>query len=117
MSLTKKQLSILQHTLGADQYGNSRHERNIFGTHKEGEGGQICESLVSLGYMTSREGNQDIFPGETFYFATKTGKQAMQDESPKPPKRTRGQERYAKYLRSELQMPFIDWLQSDYVNY
>jgi len=113
MPLTKDQLAILQHTLGADQYGHVRHERNYFGTNKNFHDGIICESLLALGYMTSQEGDQAIFPVETFYFATKSGKQAMQDESPKPPKKTKGQRRYEEWLRGASDfVSFGEWLKT-----
>lgn len=87
-------LQILQHTLGADQYGQlpkRGSERNFYGTDDPAE----CSELVALGYMVELPSRSWI--PETLYRVTDVGKKAMQEASPKSPKRTRSQIRMEDY--------------------
>jgi hypothetical protein len=74
MTLTKEQLQVLQHSVGADQYGRGGDNRNFFGTDKAGRDGQICESLVAMGLMRSR-GPVELCHGEHVYHVTDAGVQ------------------------------------------
>jgi hypothetical protein len=87
-------LSIMRHTIGADQYGRIQHDRNYFITGEGGKDWLDCVALVSAGYMTSRKGNA-ITGGDDIFFATKAGREFVQINSepmPEPQKRTRYQE-------------------------
>lgn len=100
--MTSRQLEILQHALGVDQYGrNPRganlaydgHSRNFFCAGAEDE--PDCRELVALGYMEQRRTTQ-LYP----YFncvVTREGIKAMRVESPNPPKQTRSQKRFEEY--------------------
>ncbi len=82
--MNQRQLEILQHALGVDQYGRGPMYRNHFCAGGADE--DICRELVAMGYM------------ETFtrswlpYYncvVTDAGRKAMLTESPKSPKLTR----------------------------
>jgi hypothetical protein len=108
MKLTARQLEVLQHTVGVDQYGRGPKYRNYFCAGDDDE--TVCRELVSMGYMKQHP-TTDNLP----YFncsATDDGIRAMMAESPKPPKLTRGQQRYADWLKvSDFSpdMKFIDY--------
>ena len=96
MTLTTEQLHILQHALGVDEYGQGRQYRNHFCAGGGDIG--ICESLISLGLM-KRHKTTVVLP-DFNCSVTEAGKQAMAEQSPKPPKLTRSQRRY---------LDFLDW--------
>ena len=105
MTLTKEQLQILQHSLGVDQYGQGQMYRNHFCAGGKDE--QVCRELVEAGYMETF--TRSYLP----YYncrVTEAGKAAMFEQSPKPPKLTRSQERYRRYLRADSGLKFIEWL-------
>lgn len=92
--MTEKQLQILQHALGVDQYGRGEMYRNRFCAG--GADVDLCKSLIELGYMKQHP-TTDLFP----YFncsVTEAGKAAVRRESPKPPKLSRGKQRYLRFL-------------------
>lgn len=93
--MTPEHLQILQHSLGADQWGNMPKrggERNFYGTDDPAE----CSELVALGYMVELPSRSWI--PETLYRVSDMGKKAMQEASPKPKKLTRSQKRYQDFL-------------------
>lgn len=92
--MTKQQLQIVQHSLGVDQYGRGEQYRNFFCAGGKDE--DVCRELIALGYMQQHP-TSALSP----YFncsVTESGKAAMRAESPKPPRLTRGQQRYAEWL-------------------
>jgi hypothetical protein len=104
--LEKRQLEILQHALGLDQYGQGKPYRNHFCAGDKDEA--ACQKLVALGYMDQRP-TTEIFP----YFncvVTEAGKEAVRRESPAPPKLTRSQKNYRAFLSADCGMTFFDWL-------
>ncbi len=104
--MTAEQLGILQHSLGVDKYGRGRMYRNHFCAGGDDE--RICRELVALGYM-----HQDPTTEWLPYFnchVTEEGKRAMLAESPSPPKRTRSQQRYERYLKADCGVSFREWL-------
>ena len=107
--MTPKQLHILQHSLGVDEFGQGRQYRNHFCAG--GDDVEICEELVALGFMQSHE-TTEWLP----YFncsVTDDGKKAMTDESPRPPKLTRSQIRYREFCRADCGMTFREWIGSE----
>lgn len=95
--MTSRQLEILQHSLGVDQYGQGNQYRNHFCAGASDE--PTCRELVDLGYMYVFRPNASPYP----YYncsVTDAGKAAMLAESPKPPKLTRSQKRYREFLHS-----------------
>lgn len=109
MTLTNEQLHILQHALGVDQYGQGLMYRNHFCAGADDE--PICRSLVAAGLMRVFAPNASPLP---YYNCTVTeaGKQAVREQSPKPPKLTRGQKRYREYLDADSGMSFMAWLKA-----
>jgi hypothetical protein len=103
--MTVRQLEILQHSLGVDQYGQGQMYRNHFCAGGGDE--HTCRELVEMGYMATF--TRSYLP---YYNCTVTeaGKAAMMAESPKPPKLTRSQKRYREFLDADTGRSFIEWL-------
>lgn len=106
--MTAAELHVLQHSLGVDQYGRGNQYRNRFVTGPETDDFPICRALVALGFMVDHDA-QAITGGMHCFSVTDAGRAAMASESLRPPKRTRGQERYAAWLRADCPVPFIEW--------
>jgi hypothetical protein len=106
--MTARQLEILQHALGVDQYGQGRMYRNHFCAG--GGNVQTCQELISLGYMR-RVATTTVFPDFNCR-VTDEGRVAVLRESPKPPKLTRSQERYRRFLKADTGCSFIEWLRN-----
>jgi hypothetical protein len=106
--MTPRQLEILQHAVGADQYGKRKQfdGRNFFCAGAADV--PDCRSLVELGYMQQHK-RTELYP----YFncsVTGDGINAMLRESPAPPKLTRSQQRYRRFLDADSGMSFRDWM-------
>jgi hypothetical protein len=107
MVMTTRHLEILQHALGLDQYGKVRYfkdgreyygfmpNRNYFCAGDDDE--PDCRELVAMGLMAQHR-TTEVFP-DFNCSVTDAGKEAVRKESSTPPKLTRSQERYRKYLR------------------
>ena len=116
MTLTAGQLEILQHSLGVDKYGQGPTYRNHFcagGTDED-----RCRELVAMGYMRlwpHADPTTGETPGYPYYncSVTEAGRAAMIAESPKPPKLTRGQIRYRRFLKADTGVSFREWLKWD----
>lgn len=104
--LTQGQLQILQHSLGLDKYGQGEMCRNYFCAGAADE--PICRSLVEMGYM-KQHATTGIYPDYNCS-VTDAGKEAVQRESPKPPKLTRSQKRYREFLKADTGRSFGEWL-------
>ncbi len=104
--MTASQLQILQHSLGVDQFGRGRPNRNHFCAGADDE--SDCRALVALGYMRQHQ-TTEVFP---YYNCSVTGvgEKAMRAESPAPPKLTRSQQRYRRYLAADTGYSFREWL-------
>lgn len=104
--LPKRQLEILQHALGVDQYGRGQQYRNHYCAG--GEDVADCAELVALGYMRSFQGGAML----PYYncIVTDEGRAAMLRESPAPPKLTRSQKRYRKWISEDSGLKFGEWL-------
>jgi hypothetical protein len=113
MSLTKEQLQILQHSIGADQYGIPKHDRNHY--CPGGDDVNVCRSLVGIGLMIEHKASS-MSGGCPVFTVTRDGKSAVCNESPKPSRLTRSQRRYQAYLHSEMDLTFFEfimWVSSD----
>lgn len=109
MKLTSEQLHILQHSLGVNQYGQGSQYRNRFVTGPGTTDWSLFSELVALEMMKDY-GPQQIAGGMHCFCVTPKGIDAVALQSPPPPKVSRGKQRYRDYLRSELNMSFIDYL-------
>lgn len=111
--MTAEQLHVLQHSLGVDKYGLGSQYRN----HYVGES-QACRALVGLGYMIEMK-PRSVSGGDIWFMVTNAGIKAMREESPKPPKVTRSQQRMMDYrdfadaydcsFKEFLQIQRTDW--------
>lgn len=104
--VSPKQLEILQHALGVDKHGQGRMYRNHFCAGGSDE--PICIELVSMGLM-----KQHLTTTWLPYFncsVTDKGRQVVRDESPAPPKLTRSQIRYRRFLDAGSGLKFGEWL-------
>lgn len=110
--LTRQQLEILRHTIGADEFGRRTVDRNHFVTDQDSFDGKICESLVADGLMDSFGPQGDLSGGMTLYRASDAGFRAVAEQSPRPPKKTRSQQRYERYLDADSGLTFMEWLRS-----
>ena len=103
--MTPRQLEILQHALGCDQYGQSAHRRGVaahrdyFPYNRDYYIGEdvAADDLASAGLMVKLKGNVAT-GGEPCYRVTPAGIKAMRTESPAPTKLTRSQLRYQEFL-------------------
>lgn len=108
--MTPEKLQILQHAVGADQYGNppKYDSRNYFCAGKSDE--QNCRELVAEGLMI-RHATTVHLP----YFncsVTDEGRKAMREASSKVPKPSRSSLRFAEYISfaDAYECTFREWL-------
>jgi hypothetical protein len=117
--MTAEQLHILQHSLGCDQYGRAQHRY-----HDEGDGRMgyyrnhyvsdptdDLRQLVLVGLMKDH-GPQKLAAGMRCFSVTIHGVKAMIDHSPRPPRLTRSQQRYQRFLDADCGIPFGEWLKT-----
>jgi len=109
--MTPRQLEILQHALGLDQYGQSKEigHRNWFAAGAADE--PACRELVAAGLMIEHR-RTAVYPDYNCS-VSETGKKAVKDHSPKPPTLTASQRRYRRFLRADSGMPFGQWLKHE----
>lgn len=102
------ELHILQHSLGLDQYGRGTFYRNHFCTGEGSLDHPSCMSLVEQGFMV-RRANVEMFGGMDMFYVTPSGRSAVVEYSPAPPKLSPGKQRYLDYLNADCSMTFIEW--------
>lgn len=103
-----KQLHILQHSLGLDQYGRGTMYRSHFVTGEGSMDHADCMALVEAGYMGVRK-NHPLAGGDDGFWVTEAGKVAVVEHSPSPPKLTRSQQTYRDWLSYDSSMSFIEY--------
>lgn len=110
-TLTPKQLHILQHSLGLDDYGRGSFYRNHYVAGPGHHSFDDCRALVASGLMTERLPTA-LTGGDSSFHVTEAGKVAVATQSPPPPKLSRSQQRYQRYLaaRDALGITFRQWL-------
>lgn len=81
-----QQLEILQHSIGADQYGRVHCDRNYFVTGKGSTDYPVCTELVERGLMTMTRGNEITGGGDVFR-VTDAGRRFVRDNSEVDPNR------------------------------
>ena len=104
--ISERQLSILQHSLGLDKYGRGARHRNHFCAGEDDE--PICRELVALGLMR-QHATTTWLP----YFncsVTEAGERVIREFSPSPPKLSRSQQRYQRFLDADSGVSFGEWL-------
>jgi hypothetical protein len=112
-------LHILQHALGRNEYGKNRDGRADYRNHFcAGEGSNdfaLCREAVAQGLMREYPPSQ-ISGGDYVFVVTDAGKAHVAANSPPEPKRSRGQERYRRWLNVSDCYPdltFGEWLKTD----
>lgn len=98
--MTPRQLEILQHALGLDQYGRGRSYRRHFVTGPGGTDYLDCQALMAAGLMTRRDGSP-ITGGSDVFLVTDIGRAAVTERSPAPPRPTAAQRRYRRFLDAD----------------
>jgi len=109
MKITDKQLDILQHAIGADQFGRTQAARNYFVTDGNCDDGWECQALVAAGWMKDC-GTQEWAGGMTLYRVTDAGRAAVAANSKSPPKLTASARRYQAFLSEDSGLTFHEWL-------
>jgi hypothetical protein len=109
MPISPKQLHILQHSLGLDQYGRGTFYRNHFVTGEGSKDHADCMALVDAGFMIRRAGHP-LSGGDDVFWVTDAGKSAVVEHSAAPPKLSRSKQRYKAYLDADCSMSFIEYL-------
>ncbi|GMW01489.1 MAG: hypothetical protein AMXMBFR84_26260 [Candidatus Hydrogenedentota bacterium] len=99
IDLTPDQLHILQHSIGADKYGQlpKTPYRNYYCTYPEGDAIDDLRALVAAGLMVDR-GQLSTNDKMIVFQVTPAGQKAMKEASPDAPKVSRSQRRYERYL-------------------
>ena len=92
-------LSILQRSLGLNEYGEGRAFRNNFVAGGD-DTIRICRVAVALGYMVEKPASE-LTGGDPLFIVTATGREFISATSPvRPPvpKLSRSQVRYRRFL-------------------
>jgi len=113
--MSPEQLHILQHALGVDKYGQGKPYRDYYCCGLDDAATLLdLRVLVTLGYM--REGHKINEGRDQYFFVLPSGLSAMRGHSPKPPKVSRGRQRYLEFLNSECGMSFGEFLKWRHAN-
>lgn len=107
----KEHLHILQHSIGVDKYGRGQEYRNYYAVGPECPAYHDCMKLCEAGLM--EDNGQSGFSGGMHYFSvTRLGKKFVAENSEVPPKLTRSQKRYERWLKvaDAVQMTFGEWI-------
>jgi hypothetical protein len=117
-------LHILQHALGLDDYGRDDRGRipanvdepyrNRYVISERCDSWALCMEHVEAGRM-SKHGPSAMFGGADGYCfcVTEAGLVHVRERSPTPPKRTRSQKRYDRYLDADSGLSFGEWLKEE----
>ncbi len=106
-------LEILQHALGVDEYGRGREYRDHFVTGPGSRDFDTCQALVAEGLMVDC-GAVAWCDGDHCFRVTDAGRRYVREHSPKPPKVTRSQRRYQRFLDADCGLSFGEWLRLDW---
>jgi hypothetical protein len=93
-------LHILQHAIGRDAYGRqTKNGGEDYRNHFVAGVDDVitCREAVTMGLMAEHVATP-ISGGEPWFHVTDAGKAYITEHSPEPPKLTRGQQRYQRYL-------------------
>ena len=107
-------LHILQHALGVDQFGRGAQHRSHFVTGAGSDDHPTCMALTERGLMKRWDGASLQFGGDDFFRVTDAGRAFVAEHSPPPPKLTRSQRRYQRYLDADSSLTFRAWLGTSY---
>lgn len=101
-------LHILQHALGLDDYGRDERGRipadveqpyrNRYVVGEDGDAWKLCLEHVEAGRMTRHDEVRSWTGGMSCFCVTASGLEYIRANSPRPPKVSRGQQRYLEWL-------------------
>lgn len=109
--LTVDHLQILQHSLGLDACGQGTWYRNHFCAGGKDVG--LCLDLVDAGLMQELNLSAMLTGGSRPFAVTNAGKEYVRIHSPKPPKLTRSQRRYRRFIDADTGLSFREWLMTE----
>jgi hypothetical protein len=115
-------LHILQHALGLDEYGRDSKGRfpasveepyrNRYVVGPDSDAWALCMEHVEAGRMTRHDECRSWTGGMSCFCVTAAGLAFVREHSPRPPKRTRAQQRYEEYLDADSSLSFGEWLKA-----
>lgn len=105
-----EKLHILQHSLGLDDYGQGREYRNHYCAGPGHDSWNLLRELVAEGLMVDRGSRGELTGGDNLFMVTEAGRSHVRDHSPAPPKLTRSQQRYRRFLDADCGLTFREWL-------
>lgn len=116
-------LHILQHSLGCDEYGQTKQRLRIdddgcFGYYRNRYVSDPTPDLVALceAGLLKDHGPYEVTGGMHYYRVTKEGLRAMKTHSPKPPVLTRSQRVYREFIDSDCDWTFGEYLKWRWAN-
>jgi hypothetical protein len=109
--MSKTRLSILQHALGVDQYGQGRQYRSHYVAGPGSDCWELLNTMVTEGLLVRHEPSQ-VFGNDYCFIVTPVGSEYVLVNSPKPPKLTRSQQNYKDFLSADSGMPFGEWIKN-----
>lgn len=107
--MSETRLSILQHALGLDQYGQGSAYRSHYVSGPGSSEWPLLTEMANEG-MLANFGSSEMYGGDYCFAVTDRGREYVRDNSPKPPKMTRSQRRYQDFLDSDSGVPFGEWI-------
>jgi len=111
VTVSERHLEILRHSLGLDYEGRGRQYRNHYCAG--GEDVQSCEALVASGHMVRRHISPELTGGDPLFMVTELGKaEAVKGVKPL----TRSKARYERWLSSNCDMSFGEWIKGGFCN-
>ena len=110
---TSKQLQILQHSLGLNEFGQGHQYRTHFVTGEGSPDHSDCMANVNAGLMSRHAGNA-LSGGSDIFHVTQAGIDYVALNSPKPPKISRSKQRYERFREyGDCFDNFIDYCRWD----
>lgn len=111
-----ERLDILCHSLGLDDHGRGRDYRNHYVTGPGSGDFGLCQAMTVEGLMTDH-GTSPLYGGDTCFTVTEAGRQYVREHAPPPPpKLTRSQRRYQRYIDADSGLEFREWLDTPYAS-
>lgn len=108
--LAPRQLEIILHSLGLDQYGQGSMYRNRYVIGPSCDGYEECRCLYGAGMMKDH-GACSWMNGMHTFSVTEEGIKAMRAQVPKPPKLSRSKQRYRAWLKvADCGMTFKEYM-------
>lgn len=114
---TREQLDILRHALGVgptDAVTDGPGSRNRFVTGEGTRDHALCTTLVKAGIMAKvKDVSPSLTGGADLFRVTGRGMLAVVGARETPPKLTRSQARYRRWLDEDGSMTFREWLRTE----